>query len=159
MIVFSFSKKRGVKIAVITVFAAFMAALCFLIAYERQDAVSSYATADEIGRYSTEAPDADAQADFLLQFGLEADKKSRKTDKITIPVKFNEVYTAYNELQKAVGLNLEPYKGIQAQRAVYKIKNEQKYATLIIYKARVIGGHLSTGIFDDGYEALNGKTG
>ena len=159
MVVFSFSKRRGAKIAVICIFAVFLTALCVIIALEKKQAVPDFATADEIGTYFTEAADSDAQAKFLAQFGIRIDKKGKKSDKVKIPVSFDEVYDEYNGLQRAVGLDLKPFRGEQVSRVVYKLKDKKKYVTLLIFKAHVIGGHLSTGIYGDGYEALNGTTG
>ncbi len=160
MVVFSFNKKRGVKIAVIAALSVFLTALCAVIAFERKAAVPDYATADEIGRYFTEASDTKAQVGFLAQFGIRVNPKTKKSDKVTIPADFNGVYDDYNELQKAIGLDLCPFRGERVSRVVYRLADKDKYATLLIFNAHVIGGHLSTGIYGDGYEALNyGKTG
>ena len=159
MVVFSFNKKRGAKIAVISVFAVFLSVLCVIIALERREAVPDYATADEVGRYFTEAADTKAQAQFLKQFGIKVNTSTKKADKIIIPADFDDIYEEYNELQKAIGLDLSPFRGEQVSRVVYRLRDKEKYVTLLIFKAHVIGGHLSTGVYGDGYEALNGKTG
>ena len=159
MVVFSIGKRRGVKIAIISVFAVFLTVLCVVIALEKKEAVPDYATADEIGRYFTEASDTDAQVKFLTQFGIRVNTKTKKSDEVTIPADFKDVYNEYNELQKQAGLDLSPFRGEQVSRVVYKLKDKEKYVTLLIFKAHVIGGHLSTGVYGDGYEALNGKTG
>ena len=160
MVVFSFNKKRGAKIAVIAALSVFLTALCAVIAFERRTAVPDYATADEVGRYFTEAADTEAQVRFLRQFGIRVNPKTKKSDKVNIPADFDEIYNAYNELQKAIGLDLSPFRGQQVSRVVYRLRDKEKYATLLIFKAHVIGGHLGTGIYGDGYEALNyGKTG
>ncbi|MCR5653381.1 MAG: DUF4830 domain-containing protein [Ruminococcus sp.] len=159
MVVFSFDKRRGIKIAVISFFSLFLIVLCAVIALERKQAVPDYATADEVGRFFTEAADTDAQLRFLNQFGIKADKSTKKHDKVTIPADFGEVYEEYNELQKETGLDLSPFRGTEVSRVVYKLRNKEKYVTLLIFKAHVIGGHLSTGVYGDGYEALNGAIG
>lgn len=159
MVVFSFNSKRAVKAAVVTVCAVFLVVLCVIIAMEKKTAVPEYATADEIGRYFTEAADTEMQEEFLEQFGIKVDTKSKTSDKIIIPKSFDDVYEEYNGLQKLIGLDLSPFKGGEANRVVYKMKDKEKYVTLLIFKGHVIGGHLSTGIYGDGYEALNGKTG
>ncbi len=159
MVVFSFNKKKTVKTALIITLAAVITVFCVIIAMERKEAVPSYAESKSTGRYSTEAPDTEAQLKFLSKFGIKADKRQKKQDEIIIPSEFNKVYTDYNELQKSVGLNLEPFKGETAERITYKVKNKEKYVTLLIFKARVIAGHLSTGVYGDGYEALNGTIG
>lgn len=135
-----------------------MTVLCVLIAHDRTEAVPDYATADEIGRYSTEAADTAQQVKFLSQFGIKVDTKSKKSDTVKIPVNFDEVYEEYNKLQNEAGLDLSPFNGEDAARVVYKLKDKDRYVTLLIFKAHVIGGHLSTGEYGDSYEALNNGT-
>lgn len=160
MVVFTFGKKRAAKIAVISALAVVLIALCVIIAVGRRVSVPDFATADEVGRYSTLAADTNAQAKFLSQFGIKIDKSTKKTDTVTIPKDFNEVYEDYNDLQLEAGLDLKPFRGEQVSRVVYKINKKEGYATLLIFRGRVIGGHLSTGEFSDGYEALSyGKIG
>ena len=118
-----------------------------------------YATADEIGRFFTEAADTDAQVEFLSQFGIKVNTKTKQSDTITIPLNFDNIYNEYNELQQAAGLDLKPFRGEQVSRVVFKLQDKEKYVTLLLFKAHVIGGHLSTGVYGDGYEALNGTTG
>ncbi len=164
MFIFSFERRRGVKLAAILVFAAFLTALCVFVACERRDAVKGFASSDEIGRYSTEAGDTDARLEFLSTFGIKAERDSESSDTVRVPNDFNDVYTAYNNLQKAIGLNLEPFRGESVSRITYKIMNSKKTVTLLCFKARVIGGHISTGVYGDGYLSLGemkkyGKTG
>ena len=159
MVVFSFNKRRGVKIAVISAFAVFLTVLCVIIALERKEAVPDYAESEKTGRYFTEAADTDAQERFLSQFGIKVKTKTKKSDMVTIPADFDDVYRDYNELQKAIGLDLSLFRGEQVSRVVYRLKDKEKYVTLLIFKAHVIGGHLWTGIYGDGYEALNGEAG
>lgn len=159
MLIFSFNKSRGIKIAVISAFAVILTLLCVIIALNKRPPVPEYATADEIGNYSTEATDTKAQEKFLRQFGIKADTTTKRSDEVTIPSDFDEIYNNYNELQRAVGLDLTPFRGEKVSRVVFRLKDKDKYATLLIFKSRVIGGHVSTGVYCDGYEALNGTTG
>ncbi len=159
MVILSFNKRRGVKIAVIAALAVFLTALCMVIALEKKQPLPDYAKADKVGRFFTEAPDTEARIEFLRQFKIIVNPNSEKTDKVTIPAEFGRVYEEYNELQKRTGLDLSPFKGEQVSRVVYKLKDKEKFVTLLIFKAHVIGGHLSTGIYGDRYEALNGATG
>ena len=53
----------------------------------------------EKGSYSLEADGNAGRIEFLEQFGWKTSGKATKTEKITIPSEFNEVYTSYNELQ------------------------------------------------------------
>ena len=155
MLVFSIVKRRAIKVAAIFVCAVFLIVLCAVIAFERKTAVPDFATADEVGRYSTNAADTKAQVKFLSQFGIKIDKDSKKTDNIKIPESFNEVYEDYNKLQIEEGLDLKPFRGEQVSRVVYKLNKKEGYATMLVFRGRVIGGHLSTGEYGDGYEAFN----
>ena len=161
MVIFSFNKRRGAKIAIIFAFAVFLTVLCLIISFERKEAVPDYVETGDVGRYFTEAADTDAQVRFLSQFGIRVNTRTKKSDIVTIPDEFDDVYEDYNELQKAIGLDLSPLRGEQVSRVVYRLRGKEKYVTLLIFRAHVIGGHLSTGVYGDGYEALvyDGKTG
>lgn len=86
--------------------------------------------------------------DFLEFFGWEVDEASELEQDIVIPSEFNEVYTEYNELQKAQGLDLEKYKGKKAKQYTYTITNYSNGivadARVIVYKDRIIGGDISS---------------
>ncbi|MBR2108547.1 MAG: DUF4830 domain-containing protein [Ruminococcus sp.] len=155
MVVFTFGKKRAARAAVISALAVVLIVLCVAIAAGGRASVPDFATADEVGKYSTAAGDTKAQVKFLSQFGIKIDKNTKKTDTVTIPESFNAVYEDYNNLQIEAGLDLKPFRGEQVSRVVYKINKKEGYATLLLFKGRVIGGHLSTGEYGDGYEALN----
>ena len=150
------------KIIFVTALAVFAVALCLLISCERRGAIQGYATADEVGRYSTEAPDTEAQAEFLSRFGAEIDRASKSADTVIIPKAFNSVYEAYNRLQREIGLDLAPYGGREAERVTYRIKNSGGSVTLLVLEGHIIGGHISDGVYGHKYKALSenyGKTG
>ena len=92
MFIFSFEKRKGYKLAAIFVSALFLVSLCLFIAFERHDAVKGYATADEVGRYVTEAPDTEGRLGFLSQFGIEAEPDSEVCDSVVIPKAFDDTY-------------------------------------------------------------------
>jgi len=83
--------------------------------------------------------------EFLSQFGWEAGKDAVEEVEVRIPSDFDKVMNAYNEVQKAQGLDLAKYKGKTATRYTYQITNYPDYdgtvyANIIVYKNRVIGG-------------------
>lgn len=87
------------------------------------------------------------QLSFLSELGYTVDPKPVTAEEIVIPEEFDSVYQSYNELQKEQGLNLEKYRGKSAMRYTYAlVGDEQKgqYATLLIYKNRIIGGDITT---------------
>ena len=71
-----------------------------------------------------------------------------------IPSDFGDIYTRYNKLHKPIGLDLSPYKGKEAERVVYKLESG-KLATLLIYRGRVIGGHIASGIYGEPYTSVS----
>ena len=104
--------------------------------------------------------------DFLKQLDLTADGANAESRKITIPAEFNDIYAAYNELQRSVGLDLTPYLGKEAELFTIPLKNsEQEYAELLVCSGNVIGGHLTSGKYGDEIKPLpvikeqNGTTG
>jgi len=104
--------------------------------------------------------------DFLKQLHLTADAAKAETKEITIPEVFNDVYSAYNELQKESGLDLSPYKGRQAQQVTVPLQNSaEAFAVLLTCENRVIGGHLTSGEYGGEIKPLpilkeyNGTTG
>lgn len=154
MFVFTFNKKKGTKLVFIAFFAVVAVALCAFIGLQQRDGIKTYATCDELGTYSTEAPDEEAQAKFLRSLGIKVEPEAISSDEITVPTVFDDVYNAYNELQATIGLDLTPFKGQEIERVVFRIKKSDKTATLLIYKGHVVGGHISSGVFGDSYEPL-----
>lgn len=152
----SVNKKLFTKAGIIAVFGLLALALCVLIGFEKREAVKSFATCDEAGRYFTQASDAEAQRKFLRQFKTEVSGKPRSTRNVTIPVSFNDTYKAYEKLQEKIGLSLAPYKGREALEVTYRIKGEKGFVVLLIYRGCVIGGHRCTGVYGDRYSSLVG---
>lgn len=87
------------------------------------------------------------QLTFLEELGYKADPNPVFSDEVIIPEEFDSVYEEYNALQKSQGLNLEKYKGKTVMRYTYVLNEEgenKSYATLLIYKNRIIGGDITT---------------
>ncbi len=94
------------------------------------------------------------QLEFLRELGHTPDPNPVYAGEVVIPEVFDSVYETYNQLQKSQGLNLEKYKGKTVQRYTYALSDtsdgadgevgETRYATLLIYKDRIIGGDVTT---------------
>ena len=101
---------------------------------------------------SYKASDAAERTAFLSQFGWKINEDPVEVSEVIIPAEFNETYSAYNEMQKNQGLDLELYKGKRAKKWVYEVKNYPNYAadsgciraTLLVYDGLVIGGDVSS---------------
>lgn len=108
----------------------------------------------------------DNRQDFLRQFGWETGEVTVEEVEVQIPADFDKVMNAYNEIQKAQGLDLSKYKGKTVQRYTYEITNYPDYdgtvyANIIIYKDRVIGGDICSSDvkgFIQGLEMPKGET-
>lgn len=74
-----------------------------------------------------------------------------RTQEVRIPKEFNEVYQQYNAIQTSQGFDLTKYQGKNVMQYVYLVENypeensDPVYATLLLYKNKLIGGDLSRG--------------
>ena len=99
----------------------------------------------------TTAPAADtndARVKFLTDLGWEVTPSPTETGEVRIPKAGDEVFDRYNELQRSQGYDLTKYAGKKVMRYVYQINNfpdakEPVYATVLVYKDRIIGGDIT----------------
>lgn len=89
------------------------------------------------------------RADFVRQFGWEIAETPEEEQSVTVPESFDQIYEAYNELQKKQGLSLNRYKGKEVTRYTYRITNYPDYdgtvyVNLLVYKNKVIAGDVSS---------------
>ena len=97
---------------------------------------------------------------FLAQFGWKVEETPVEEIEVTVPEKFDKVFTGYNEIQKRQGLDLSKYKGKTVMRYTYEITNYdgdsgKVYANVIVYRNKVIGGDICSaniGGFIHGFE-------
>lgn len=146
MFVFNFKVADSKKVfAIFAVASVAVAIICIICMISVQNSLPDTATCDELGCYSLKCDKDDEQCTFLEQFGLLPVKIADNCE-VVIPTEFNQTYEKYNELQKKIGLDLEKFKGTSAQKITYELKNSKtKFAVLLIYKGKVIGGHLTNG--------------
>ena len=95
---------------------------------------------------------ADDAAGFLSQFGWVVDAGSVESAQVTIPAEFDKIFSGYNEMQKAQGLDLSKYKKKDVTRYTFRVTNYQDaegqpydgvvYANVLVYRQRVIGGDI-----------------
>ena len=90
----------------------------------------------------------DARVKFLTDLGWEVTPSPTESGEIRIPKAGDEVFDRYNELQKSQGYDLNKYAGKKVMRYVYQINNfpdakEPVYATVLVYKDRIIGGDIT----------------
>ncbi len=125
---------------------AMVALLIFIPTYEPGD---SSPTGSEVSvNYSKIKTNEDRIA-FISQFGWSVNETPTDEQELTIPAEFDNVFAAYNELQKQQGLDLGKYKRKSMTRYTYEITNYPDYdgtvyINLIIYRNKVVGGDICT---------------
>jgi len=83
---------------------------------------------------------------FASALGWEISPEPCAAEKVRVPRRFDDVYTAYNALQKRQGLDLSRYRGRLCTRYTYAVYNEpaerQVRLHLLVYKGKIIGGDI-----------------
>lgn len=84
---------------------------------------------------------------FLAQFGWEVSAEPTESTTVTIPREFDKVFSAYNEIQRAQGLDLTAHAGRTVERYTYTVTNYKGYdgavlANLLIHRGKVIGADI-----------------
>ena len=90
----------------------------------------------------------EARVKFLTDLGWEVTTSPAEATEVRIPRNDDQIFARYNELQKSQGYDLAKYAGKRVMRYVYRINNypnakEPVYATLLIYKDKIIGGDIT----------------
>ncbi len=132
--------------AVILSVAALVTLICFIPTVDAEEA-QTFSQGEKINYANIKSNDD--RVNFLRQFGWEVDAAPTKEETVTIPDEFDRVYTGYNDMQKALGLDLSKYRNKEVIRYCYKITNYPDYegeviATLLVYRNKVIGGDISS---------------
>ena len=125
---------------VITAVAALVLALILLLGESPQPTTQTAVTATPSGN--------DGRVQFLKDFGWEVVTSPTQTGQVKIPEETTEVFDRYNNLQKSQGYDLSTYAGKNVMRYVYEVRNypgatQPVYATLLVYKDKVIGGDVT----------------
>ena len=103
------------------------------------------------GSAQTAAPSVsgnEGRVQFLQSLGWEVATSPTESGQVRIPKEESPVFSRYNELQKSAGYDLTQYAGKTVMRYVYKVTNypdatEPVYATLLVYKDKIIGGDIT----------------
>lgn len=132
--------KRKLFIAAAAIIAA-IAALIFLGGGDDSQPTASMTTAPA-------ADTNEARVKFLTDLGWEVTASPAEASEVKIPKGPDEVFGRYNELQKSQGYDLTKYAGKKVMRYVYQVNNypgakEPVYATLLVYKDKIIGGDIT----------------
>ncbi len=140
---------RANTLKFIGIISAAILALCMLIVFiPAYEPATTAAIAEKNAKYSYDKIKTEADVvSFLEQFGWTVEEPPLEQIEIRIPVQFDKVMNAYNELQKNQGLDLARYKDKDVIRYTYRITNYPDYsgtvyANVIVYKRKVIGGDI-----------------
>ncbi len=97
--------------------------------------------------------DAASRLEFLTRLGWEVEEQPIEFMEVQIPREFDEVYTKYNEIQTAQGMDLAKYRGKRVMRYSYAVKNypggeSGVRANMLVYKNKLIGGDVCSAKLD-----------
>ncbi len=160
---FVYSMRAG-TLRFFAIIAVALAVLVALIAFVPELSPTVAASTEENGtetvRYEKVKTNEDRIA-FLAQFGWEVAAEPVESTTVTIPREFDKVFGAYNELQRAQGLDLSAHAGRTVERYTYTVTNYKDYdgtvfANLLVHRGRVIGGDIcsaESGGFLHGFKA------
>jgi hypothetical protein len=157
MFVFSFKHNRKKTVAVLAVLLVAVTAVIVLVSLHNASpqAVSSGK------KYSLSASTNEERVAFFKQFGWNVNAEPIDSGEVAVPEKFNDVYFAYNNIQKEQGLDLLPYAGKTVQQWIYAVMNypqqETMRGTVLVYNGKVIGGDLSTPQLDGFMTGFDGQ--
>ena len=162
MFIYSFRASTLRFFALLLIAAGALTALIvFVPAYEPQEYNDTAASISYEGIETNEDRIA-----FLSQFGYKVSGEPIESVELTLPDDFDRVFSGYNELQKAQGLDLAKYKGKTVTRYTYEVvgypgyEDEKVYANLIVRKNRIIAGDICSadpGGFIHGFERNGDK--
>ena len=138
----------SVRASTLRFFGILAITVCLLVS------IMSFSGADSVFAMSNSAysfSDVSTKEDrleFLSQFGILVAADSESAESFVIPASLDRVMLAYNEIQKAQGLDLSGYCRKKVQRYTYTVENYKQsgitvYANVIVYRHRVIGGDVS----------------
>ena len=82
---------------------------------------------------------------YLSAYGWQVSPDPVATQELVIPKEMDDVFSNYNEIQKAQGCDLTKYAGKRCKRYTYIVNNypdqpENIRANIVTYKNKIIGG-------------------
>ena len=137
---------RAWKLKLFAMVALSAALVAVLILCIPSYAVTAVSASDGSKVYTGVKSNADRIA-FLNRFGWEVSAEPNETVNVTVPDEFDDIFEGYNALQREQGLDLSRYRRKTVTRYTYTVTNYPDYAgevfaTLLVYRGRVIGGDI-----------------
>ena len=103
------------------------------------------------GRRNVKLETSEARVAFLEENGYTVAQEPVRIQEVRIPEVFSDVYEQYNAIQQSQGFDLGKYRGKTITQTVYQVLDypgegdEPVYATLLLYRNKLIGADLSRG--------------
>lgn len=133
-------KTKHIKVFLLVGFVLFTAVSLFILSNESQETSSN---SDMFLLAETH----EERMKFVSQFGWQVDEEPVQVKEIIIPTEADEVYTAYNDIQRSQGFDLTEFAGERAKCWTYTVKNYEGYENqeciqinILVYDGKVIGG-------------------
>ena len=84
---------------------------------------------------------------YFTGYGFETDLSSAAVDKVKIPKKWDDSFTAFNQVVQESGLDLGSYKGKTVEKWTLlcpqlSTGDEDTYCVLLVYKTKPVGAYL-----------------
>ena len=138
----------SVRASTLRFFGVLALAVCLLVGIMTASGADSVSAMSQGTYRFSDVSTKEDRLDFLSQFGILAAADSESAESFVIPEALDRVMLAYNEIQKAQGLDLSGYCRKKVQRYTYAVENYKQpgatvYANVIVYRHRVIGGDVS----------------
>lgn len=140
--VFVFSVKASKKHLLVSLVCVGLTVVIAAIAF----AIPTTGSASGTPVISTKVENGEERVAFLKNLGYEIESEPLEVREIRIPDEPDEALKEYNELQKQMGWDLEPYLGKRVKLYTYRILNDESGAKahLCVYRDTVIAGHVAT---------------
>lgn len=109
--------------------------------------------------------DNEGRVAYLSGLGWQVSDMPIATEELLIPEQFDDSYQGYLQLQRDQGFDLTQYRGKRVKRYTYQLTNypdqaEPVQIALLLYKNRVVGGHIqsSSGSFLHGLTLVDASS-
>jgi hypothetical protein len=153
-------KTKHIKVIFLVAFVLFTVISLFILSNESEQTSSD--------NMLVSAETHKERMNFISQYGWQVEEEPSEIKEVIIPEEFDDVYTAYNEIQRSQGFDLTEYAGERAKRWTYTVKNYEGYENrncininLLVIDGRVVGGDVCSVELDGfmhGFSMQNGKT-
>lgn len=149
-------KSKQIKFILLVAFVIMTGISLFILSNESQQTGSTKSV-------SYDGETHKQRMEFISQFGWEVIEEPVQVKEVIIPTEPDDTYSAYNDIQKSQGFDLDGFAGERAKCWTYTVKNYEGYenqdcihANILVYDGKVIGGDICS-VRLDGF--MHGFTG